>query len=141
MTDYPNDHHIWPDSVPLDYPIYAVLRNPVDQLVSWWNHVDVRKGSKRRPLKFAQEYENIMYFFKEEDTYRLNIYGWITDVFMIYDDKLTDIRNKLKLENLEIIGKSKTSIGEGERQELAQYMEEHFKADVLLWKRMSKQDL
>ena len=50
ITDYPKDHHTYPDAVPRDLPIYTVIRNPTSQLLSWWAHVDVRHNSNRRPL-------------------------------------------------------------------------------------------
>jgi len=133
ISDYPQDHHMWFEDVPRDYPIYTVIRNPVDQIISWWNHVDVQANkSKRRPLQFAKEYSNIMYLPKD-DKYRLNIYAEIANVFMIYDSKLLTVTKILKLDDLQVVGKSKVKIHKEERMELSNYIDHAFIHDVELW--------
>ena len=132
ISDYPQNHHMWPESVPKDYPIYTVIRNPADQMVSWWHHVDVRHSSKRTILEFAQEYNNIM-FFPRNEKYILNIYAEIADVFIPYDPKLKNVSNVLNLSKIKIVGKPSARITDREHKDLTEYMSEAYKADVLLW--------
>lgn len=132
ISDYPQDHHMWPESVPQDYTIYTVIRNPVDQMISWWNHVDVRAKSKRRVVQFAKEYSNVM-FLPADGKYRLNIYGEIADIFMPYDSKLQIVAKTLKLDDLQVVGKSKVKVTKAERIELSNYLNHAFAPDVELW--------
>ena len=134
ISDYPKDHHMWPDSVPRDYPIYTVLRNPVYQMISWWHHVDVRHGSKRGVLQFAQEYDNIMFMPRHEE-YSLNIYAEIADHFLPYHRDMKVITKALGIEgHMAQVGKHRSCEIKGkEWLELDEYMKEAFPADMKLW--------
>ena len=127
ITDYPSNHH---DPAPDDNKlhVYTVIRHPVYQMLSWWAHVDVRAGSKRRPLQFAQEYENIMYMPKHAE-YRLNIHAENADMIMFYGMTNTI----LGLENVKVIGKSDYTLNPGEYLELAEYMDTEYRNDMYLW--------
>ena len=133
ITEYPNDHHAAPDSVPTDLPIYTVLRNPLDQLLSWWAHVDLRHNSWRGPIDFALEYENVMYLPKY-DKFRLNIYGDVATVFMPYDRGLRRVADALDLRDIETVGKSDLPhISQDEILTLQRVLDNHFKYDMALW--------
>lgn len=127
ITDYPSNHHDpAPDGNKL--PVYTVIRHPVDQMLSWWYHVDVQHGSDRRPIQFAAEYDNVM-FMPRWAEYRLNIHAEDADHFIIHGDA----DNVFELDDTKVVGRSEYKVSDTEREELLDYLEEEYHSDMYLW--------
>jgi len=135
LSDYPSKHHDHP-TTNLELPVYTVIRNPLDQLLSWWAHVDIRAGSPRRPLQFAEEYENVMFLPKYEK-YRLNIHADIADKFLLYSNNMYHITKELDIHDLVRVGRSPSIPATNtEKAELKEYIESEFAADLALWSKV-----
>jgi hypothetical protein len=87
-------HHEHPADVPRDFPIYAVLRDPYDQALSWFYHAIVR-SLKRLPRsvdfqRFLTD-SYISFYFNTS----LNPYSKITTKFFLYEKDLFPVVKRI----------------------------------------------
>ena len=127
ITDYPSNHH---DPAPDDntLPIYTVIRNPFDQILSWHSHVNPGCGL----LEFARTYENVMFFPKHEK-YRLNIHANQATEFIPYTGTLSNVADLFDIK-LERVGKRREwKVSDREEQDLWRLIDKEFLPDATLW--------
>jgi hypothetical protein len=133
ITSYPKDHHIDPEYVPKDYPIYTVIREPLSHIMSWWYHVDYRNKVDRNPLQFAQQYRHPVYI-DQYRKYKLNPYAEIADRFFVYETELPILETTFDIQ-LETVGKG--TYPKKPFAVLREYIEDEFADDVQLYKSLS----
>ena len=139
ISEYPTNHHGQPAETN-KLRKYSVVRNPVDQILSWWSHNTVNRHIiiEQTPLEWAQTFDNVMYFARFEK-YVLNMHAEITDHFLPYTDDMDVIKKELELDDLEVIGRSRYRdiVTEEQIQEVSDYIDKEFPNDVQLWKDVS----
>ena len=134
ITEYPRFHH-YPPPDDNELPVYAVIRNPFDQILSWHNHVNRSHSveNKISPVQFASTYENVMHLPKY-NKYRLNIHADIADKLIEYTDTLNKVADFFELDDLEQVGRArKRSVTDREERDLWRLIDKEFAADVKLW--------
>jgi hypothetical protein len=72
-------HHVPVTEVPKDLPVYTIIRNPYDQLLSWYYHAYKPQG--RSFLDFIETYSNGRYLYKS----RLNIYREVVTRHFVFE--------------------------------------------------------
>lgn len=134
ISEYPRNHH---DPAPdtNELPVYTVIRNPYDQLLSWYSHVVMKRDPKNRQsvFEFASTYENPM-FFPKYNKYRLNIHAEQADKFIPYTSTLNKIAYFFELKDLERVGSKNTyKPTDREERDLWRILDRHFASDLKLW--------
>lgn len=113
-------------------PVYAVVRNPADQMASWYQHVSTSQFKSFD--EFCEKYSN-GYLLSN----RLNIFENVPDIdieYFCFDIGLAEIVRRMtsRRVQMEHIGKSKKSPSEIITPRSLQIIEQRFPKDVELYK-------
>jgi hypothetical protein len=127
-----NYHHDHPDDLPQGLPVYATIRNPYDQVLSWYAPWEKQGFTV---VEFLHRSPPGRRWIQK----RLNVYDEYVDAYFIYEDGIEQIFKTLgygivSVPKVGTSGVDKTRL----TQEARELIDEIFEYDVKLYERITQ---